>query len=165
MIWALQWAGPRLVSGGADGIVRLHDPTDLTLPINELPALPLAISSLSASADGKWAIATSLDGTAGLVDVQRGKWAGKVETGREGVKSGESELPAFTSALHPQAQCWAWTGRGARVAIRRIEGDALAEVDGDAEVEGKGPLGVDGSTVEIAKGRFGMGIEFVSVCG
>lgn len=70
--------------------MRLHDPAELSQEPVELPALPLAVASLSASADGKWAVATSLDGTAGLVDVTRGKWAGKVETGRQGVKSGES---------------------------------------------------------------------------
>lgn len=87
----MTWAGPRLVSGGADGIVRVHDAADLTAaPVHELPALPLAVSSLSSTRDGTWALATSLDGTAALVDVARGKTVAKVETGRAAVAAGES---------------------------------------------------------------------------
>lgn len=71
-------------------MVRLHDPADLALPINELPALPLAVSSLSSTSDGAYALATSLDGTAALVDVTNGKIAHKLETGREAVAEGES---------------------------------------------------------------------------
>ncbi|CAK9779809.1 WD40 repeat-like protein [Cutaneotrichosporon oleaginosum] len=134
-LWALAWLGPRLVSGGADGIVRIHDPTDLALPLNELEALPLAISSISGSADGRF-IASSLDGTVALAE--DGKWVDRFDTGRE------SDVPAYAAALHPQAEAWAWAGRGTKVALRRIS-DKLAGEESSATLE---------------KGRFGMTAKF-----
>lgn len=89
-LWSLAWCGSRLVSGSADGVVRIHDAADLTLPLNELSPLPLAVSSLSGSSDGKWALATSLDGTTAFVDTLKGRFTGKVETGREAVVKGQS---------------------------------------------------------------------------
>lgn len=188
-LWALTWAGDRLVSGGADGIVRLHDPADLALPLNELPALPLAVGSLTSTRDGKWALAASLDGTAALVNVGRGRLSSKVETGREGVAPGESgelpnegansdvtdrlsaELAAYAAAIHPTAACWAWTGRGSKLAIRSIDTAALEAADAETQDEDgeqatqAGPsnaLSGSGSVVDTVKGKFGMAVEFVS---
>ncbi|BEJ13438.1 hypothetical protein CspHIS471_0306120 [Cutaneotrichosporon sp. HIS471] len=133
-LWALAWLGPRLISGGADGIVRIHDPTDLSLPLNELDALPLAISSLSGAGD-KF-LASSLDGTVALaVD---GQWVDRLDTARE------SDVPAYAAALHPQAEACAWVGRGTTVALRRITA-SLAGEDSRATLE---------------KGRFGMTVKF-----
>jgi hypothetical protein len=51
----------------------------------ELPALPLAVSSLSASSDGRHALAAALDGTVALVDVEKKEVVSKCETAREKV--------------------------------------------------------------------------------
>lgn len=68
--------------------MRFHDPADLTQALDELPALPLAISSISAA--GTRALATSLDGTAALIDVEEKKFIDRVETGRVPPKAGEN---------------------------------------------------------------------------
>lgn len=68
--------------------MRFHDPADLTQALDELPALPLAISSISAA--GNRALATSLDGTAALIDVEEKKFIDRVETGRVPPKAGEN---------------------------------------------------------------------------
>ncbi|EJT50509.1 hypothetical protein A1Q1_00175 [Trichosporon asahii var. asahii CBS 2479] len=157
-LWALAWTSS-LISGGADGIVRFHDPADLTQALDELPALPLAISSISAAGDR--ALATSLDGSAALIDVEEKKFIDRVETGRVPPKAGENgewllqassppltaELAAYRGALAPDAGSWAWTGRGARVAIRPVG-------------EGEGALGGEGSVVDLGKGRFGMSVVY-----
>jgi WD repeat-containing protein 61 len=65
----------------------MYDANDLSIAVNELPALPLAISSLSSSADGKYALATALDGTAAVVGVKTGREGARVETARESVDS------------------------------------------------------------------------------
>lgn len=164
-LWALAWLGPRLVSGGADGIVRIHDPTDLALPLNELDALPLAISSISGSVDGRF-IASSLDGTVALAE--DGKWVDRVDTARDTgalaflplSPSAFTHLPhpspprsarltpdvsAYAAALHPQAEAWAWVGRGTKVGLRRISDKTLAGESTSATLE---------------KGRFGMTAKF-----
>jgi hypothetical protein len=58
---------------------------------------PLAISSLSVGADGRFAMGASLDGTVALVDVNEGKIVGSVETAREKVGGGSGEF--FFSVL------------------------------------------------------------------
>ncbi|TXT07292.1 hypothetical protein VHUM_03462 [Vanrija humicola] len=121
-LWALAWTPHGLVSGGADGVVRLHDPADLELPLNEFAAHPLAVSSLSAA--GALAISTSLDGAVVAIDVEKGKLRGRVDTGRA------PELPAYAAALHPSASALAWSGRGSKLAIRVI--DAAADDEGAA---------------------------------
>ncbi len=164
-LWALAWLGPRLVSGGADGIVRIHDPTDLALPLNELDALPLAISSISGSVDGRF-IASSLDGTVALAE--DGKWVDRVDTARDTgalaflplSPSAFTHLPhpspprsarltpdvsAYAAALNPQAEAWAWVGRGTKVGLRRISDKTLAGESTSATLE---------------KGRFGMTAKF-----
>lgn len=65
-------------------MVRVHDAADLSLPLNEI-SLPLAVASLSSSSDGKYALATALDGTAAFVDVGNAAEAGRVETARSAV--------------------------------------------------------------------------------
>lgn len=57
------------------------------MPLNELPALPLAISSLSGTSDGRWGLASALEGTVGLLDVEGQKWGDRIETARESGKS------------------------------------------------------------------------------
>jgi WD repeat-containing protein 61 len=57
--------------------------------LHDISSHPLAITSLSSTFDGKYALATSLDGTVALVDVVNGSVVGKVETGREKAAEGE----------------------------------------------------------------------------
>jgi len=62
--------------------------------LHDISSHPLAITSLSSASDGKYALATSLDGTVALVNVVNGSVVGKVETGREKAAEGEKgELP------------------------------------------------------------------------
>ncbi|KAL7420322.1 Ski complex subunit Rec14 [Cryptotrichosporon argae] len=157
--WALAWMSTnRLVAGSADGHLRYYDPTDLAVPLHDVAALPLAVSSVSAS-DAGYVLATSLDGT--VVLVQDGEVLGKVETGREKVGEGENELPAFASAIHPHAAAWAWSGRSSKLAIRPL---SVPETSGDGAANGeagRGPLGGDGGkVVDTGKGRFGMDVRF-----
>lgn len=85
-IWALQWtAKNNLVSGCSDGHIRIWDPSELAKPIHNLSTHPLAITSLSTTADGQYVLGTSLDGSVVLVDTVEGTIAGKVDTGREKV--------------------------------------------------------------------------------
>ncbi|WRT63508.1 uncharacterized protein IL334_000413 [Kwoniella shivajii] len=160
-IWALSWTSSnKLVSGSADGHLRVWDPSELSKPIYDLSSHPLAISSLSTTKDGKKALATSLDGSVVLIDVEQGTVLGKVETGREKAGEGEKELPAFTSAIHPEEKCWAWSGRSSKLAIRSIE--SIAEVNGNGESSGsgRGVLGGAGKVIDTGKGKFGMDLQF-----
>ncbi|KAL1406915.1 Ski complex subunit Rec14 [Vanrija albida] len=161
-LWALAWSPAGLVSGGADGVVRVHDATDLELPLNEFAVHPLAVSSLSAA--GTLALSTSLDGTVAAVDLASGAVRGRLETGRVAVDEGlggESltsdrrltpELPAYAAALHPATSALAWAGRGSRLAIRAV--DAAAGDEGDGILSGAG------SVVDLVKGKFGMDVQF-----
>ena len=75
------------------------------------------------------------------------------------------ELPAYTSAIHPTAACWAWAGRGSKLALRPIDSAALAAAaddEGDSAAPGAGALGGEGSVIDTGKGKFGMAVEFVS---
>lgn len=175
-IWALQWTSQNhLVSGCSDGHIRIWDPTEVTDPLYNLSTHPLAITSLSASSDGKHVLGASLDGSVVLVDVLEGTVLGKVDTGREKV-GGENgrcpivnfayyqAVPAFTAALHPEMKCWAWSGRSSKLAIRTIESDETSETtNGQAEgSQSQGRLAGGGKIVDTAKGRFGMDVQFVS---
>ncbi|GFZ44693.1 hypothetical protein JCM24511_02417, partial [Saitozyma sp. JCM 24511] len=162
-IWALSWtATNHLVSGCADGHLRIFDAAELAAPVYDIPSNPLAVTSVSCSRDGKRALASSLDGSVVLVDTSEGRILGKVETGREKAASGEQELPAFTSALHPDIKCWAWSGRSSKVGIRPImeeEASNDEELDGSAAV-GRGPLGGEGGVIDTGKGKFTMSLNF-----
>ncbi|WVW81637.1 hypothetical protein I302_103632 [Kwoniella bestiolae CBS 10118] len=164
-IWALKWTSSnKLLSGSADGHLRIWDPTELSKPLYDLTSNPLAISSISTDSSGRYGLSTSLDGTVVLVDIENGEVRGRVETGREVVGEGEKELPAFTSAIHPQQKCWAWSGRSSKVAIRSIDQDLISAesqegVNGDSSNK-KGGLGGDGKVVDTGKGKFGMDVQF-----
>ncbi|OCF43764.1 hypothetical protein I317_02368 [Kwoniella heveanensis CBS 569] len=165
-IWALSWTSTnKLISGSADGHLRIWDPTELAKPIHDLSSHPLAISSLSTSSDGKFALATSLDGSVVLADVEEGIEVGRVETGREKVAEGQSELPAFAAAIHPTSQCWAWSGRSSKLAIRSIYQDgpsvsASASAGEDSEGSSRGLLGGEGKVIDTGRGKFGMDVQF-----
>ncbi|WVF66299.1 hypothetical protein IAT40_001039 [Kwoniella sp. CBS 6097] len=162
-IWALSWtSNNKLISGSADGHLRIWDPTELSKPIHDLSSHPLAISSLSSSRDGKYALATSLDGSVVLVDVEEGIEVGRVETGREKAAEGENELPAYAAAIHPTSQCWAWSGRSSKLAIRSISQSQDASTSGsDSEGSSRGALGGDeGKVVDTGRGKFGMDVQF-----
>ncbi|WVQ93920.1 hypothetical protein IAU59_000998 [Kwoniella sp. CBS 9459] len=165
-IWALSWTSSnKLISGSADGHLRIWDPTELSKPIHDLSSHPLAISSLSSSKDGKYALATSLDGSVVLVDVEEGIEVGRIETGREKAAEGENEIPAYAAALHPSSQCWAWSGRSSKLAIRSISQDAAgsSSAGAGAESEGnssRGLLGGVGKVVDTGRGKFGMDVQF-----
>ena len=66
--------------------------------LTELPSLPLAVSSLSSTGDGKYALATALDGTVGLIDLGSRSFVDRIETGRVGVTS-ESGSGALNAGL------------------------------------------------------------------
>ncbi|OCF71338.1 hypothetical protein I204_07965 [Kwoniella mangroviensis CBS 8886] len=163
-IWALKWTSTnKLLSGSADGHLRIWDPTESELstkPIYDLTSNPLAISSISITEDGKYALSTSLDGTVVLIDIENGEVVGKVETGREVVGEGEKELPAFTSAIHPQNKCWAWSGRSSKLAIRSIDQLSPQEGEGVNGNTTRGGLGGNGKIVDTGKGKFGMDLQF-----
>nr|XP_031859914.1 uncharacterized protein CI109_004763 [Kwoniella shandongensis]KAA5526986.1 hypothetical protein CI109_004763 [Kwoniella shandongensis] len=160
-IWALSWTpSNKLISGSADGHLRVWDANELSKPIHDISSHPLAISSLSTSSDGKKALATSLDGTVILVDVDEGSQLAKVETGREKAVEGEHELPAFSSALHPESACWAWSGRSSRLAIRPMANSTEPESNGSGEGSGRGVLGGEGKVIDTGKGKFGMDLKF-----
>jgi WD repeat-containing protein 61 len=89
-IWGLAYTPLHLISGAADGHLRIYDPQSLSTPIHNIAANPLAISSLSTTTDGKYALSTSLDGSVVLVDAVEGRVVGRVETGREKAADGES---------------------------------------------------------------------------
>lgn len=89
-IWALTYTPQHLISGSSDGHLRIFDPSALAEPLYDIPSHPLAITSLSSTSDGKYALAASLDGTVVLVDVRNGTVVGKVETGREKAAEGEN---------------------------------------------------------------------------
>jgi WD repeat-containing protein 61 len=55
------------------------------------------------------------------------------------------DVPAYAAALHPQAEAWAWVGRGTKVGLRRISDKTLAGESTSATLE---------------KGRFGMTAKF-----
>lgn len=150
-------------------MIRIHDPTDLELAVNEFAVHPLAVSSLSAA--GSLALSTSLDGAIVAVDIEGGKVRGRVDTGRVAVgeglggescrcwegKEGEltpPELPAYAAALHPSSSAFAWSGRGSRLAIRSLDLGADDE-------SGAGILSGAGSVVDLVKGRFGMDVQYV----
>jgi WD repeat-containing protein 61 len=151
--------------------------------VYDIPSNPLAVTSVSCSRDSKRALASSLDGSVVLVDISEGRILGKVETGREKAASGEQgedptvatelelttkELPAFTSALHPDLKCWAWSGRSSKLGIRPITEDAasndeeLAEDGSGHAAVGRGPLGGEGGVIDTGKGKFTMSLKFVS---
>lgn len=89
-IWALSWtAADRLVSGCADGHLRVYDPLEFSAPLYDIAANPLAVTSLSASRDGKLVLASSLDGSVTLTDVLGGRVIGRVETSRSPAVAGE----------------------------------------------------------------------------
>lgn len=167
-IWSLAWtAENQLISACADGHLRIYDSTQLTAPLHDLPAHPLAISSLSSNVAGSRSLSISLDGTAVLVQPKQGVVMAKVDTGREKAASGESgesktsrfaqtELPAYTGALHPQDRCWAWSGRSSKIAIRHMQQDT-----GD-DSQDQGLLSGEGTVIEAGKGKFGMDLQFVS---
>ncbi|WWC66979.1 uncharacterized protein I206_100886 [Kwoniella pini CBS 10737] len=165
-IWALKWTSTnKLISGSADGHVRIWDPSEITTkPIYDLSSHPLAISSLSTTSDGKYALATSLDGSVVLVDVEDGTVVGRVETGREVVGGGEKELPAFTSAIHPEGKCWAWSGRSSKLAMRPIDQIVPEangeEANGEASNNRRGGLGGESKAIDTGKGKFGMDVQF-----
>jgi WD repeat-containing protein 61 len=73
------------VSGAADGHMRIFDASQPSLAVHDIPTNPLAISSLSVSADGRYALGASLDGTVALVNVSEGKIEGMMDTAREKV--------------------------------------------------------------------------------
>ena len=90
-IWALAWTPlNHVISGCADGHLRIFDPSELSQPIHDLPTHPLAITSLSVSGDGNRALAASLDGSVVMVGTMDGREVGRVETGREKAGPGES---------------------------------------------------------------------------
>ncbi|KAK4683813.1 WD repeat-containing protein 61, partial [Tremellales sp. Uapishka_1] len=154
-IWALSYTSrSKVLTGCADGHVRIFDSQELSAPIHNFSSHPLAITSLSSSSDGSKSLATSLDGTVVLFDVEEGKEVGRVETGREKVGGDESELPAFSAALHPESKCWAWSGRSSKIAIRPITD---SDVGGESS---RGSLGGAGKTIETGKGKFGMDVKF-----
>ncbi|WVR03408.1 hypothetical protein IAU60_000399 [Kwoniella sp. DSM 27419] len=163
-IWALKWTPTKLVSGSADGHIRIWDPTELAKPIHDLSTHPLAISSLSTSADGRYALGTSLDGSVVLVDVEEGVEKGRVETGREAAAEGGNELPAFASAIHPESKAWAWSGRSSKLSIRSIPSDQAGSTSANGETNGEGSrrglLGGEGKVVDTGKGKFGMDVQF-----
>jgi len=88
-IWALSYTPTHLISGSSDGHLRIFDPSSLAEPLHDIASHPLAITSLSTTSDGQYALGTSLDGTVVLVDVVNGGVLGKVETGREKAVDGE----------------------------------------------------------------------------
>lgn len=75
-----------------------------------------------------------------------------------------SGLPAFAGALHPNLDCWAWSGRSSKVAIRSFDKPSTeAESAGDDQgIAGKGGLGGSGKVIDTGKGKFGMDLQFVS---
>ncbi|WWD22815.1 hypothetical protein CI109_107309 [Kwoniella shandongensis] len=147
-IWALSWTpSNKLISGSADGHLRVWDANELSKPIHDISSHPLAISSLSTSSDGKKALATSLDGTVILVDVDEGSQLAKVETGREKAVEGEHA-------------CWAWSGRSSRLAIRPMANSTEPESNGSGEGSGRGVLGGEGKVIDTGKGKFGMDLKF-----
>lgn len=196
-IWALNYTPQHLISGASDGHLRIFDPTALADPLHDIASNPLAITSLSSTSDGKYALSTSLDGKVVLVDVVNGVVVGKVETGREKAAEGEKgaslfplmlpflflyrmsrahaggiELAGYAAAIHPQAACWAWSGRSSKLGIRQIPG-ALATENGESvtangngnengdEAAGRGALAGEGKVVDTGKGKFGMDVKFV----
>jgi len=85
----LSYTPQHLISGSSDGHLRIFDPSSLAEPLYDLASHPLAITSLSSTSDGKYALGTSLDGIVVLVDIVNGSVLGKVETGREKAAEGE----------------------------------------------------------------------------
>ena len=84
-IWALKWTHTNhLVSGCADGHLRVFDAGEPSAAVHDLAAHPLAVTSLSVSKDGRRALSASLDGTVVLLHPKEGKVLGKLETGRQG---------------------------------------------------------------------------------
>ncbi|ORY22977.1 WD40-repeat-containing domain protein [Naematelia encephala] len=155
-IWALTWTRlNHLISGCADGHLRIWDSAALSQPIHDIPSHPLAITSLSTSEDGTRALAASLDGTIACVDVQEGRVIGKCETGREKV-AGENEIPAYAVGLHPNNKCWAWSGRSSKLAVRQMN----EEVEANGHGVGQGPLSGETSVIDTGKSKFGMDLKF-----
>jgi hypothetical protein len=73
-----------------------------------------------------------------------------------------SELAGYTSAIHPEGSCWAWSGRSSKLGIRQVS-SGLSNENGETNGEaGRGPLGGAGKVVDTGKGKFGMDVKFVS---
>ncbi|RXK36685.1 hypothetical protein M231_06072 [Tremella mesenterica] len=162
-IWALSWtSADRLISGCADGHIRVYDPSDLTVPLQDIHANPLAISSLATSSDGRYALSGSLDGTVALLDLESGEEVGKSDTGRE--KIGDTTLPAFACAVHPSLSCWAWSGRSSKLGFRTIPKDSISKIITE-DINGQGessfnPLSGEARVIDTGKGKFGMDVKF-----
>ena len=89
-IWALSWTSlNHLVSGSADGRLRVYLPDALSNPLFDISPHPLAVTSISSSSDGKRSLSASLDGTVALVDLVEGTLLEQVDTGREKIGHGE----------------------------------------------------------------------------
>jgi len=89
-IWSLAWTPQnQVISACADGRLRVYDSTQLSAPLHDIGAHPLAVSSLSTNSTGSRALSISLDGTAVLLDPIEGSVLGRVETGREKAAAGE----------------------------------------------------------------------------
>jgi WD repeat-containing protein 61 len=72
------------------------------------------------------------------------------------------ELAAYTSALHPNLECWAWSGRSSKLAIRTMSDTSSSESSSNGEGSSRGALGGEGKVIDTGKGKFGMDLQFVS---
>jgi hypothetical protein len=79
------------------------------------------------------------------------------------------ELPGYAAAIHPNGECWAWSGRSSKLGIRRITDltpgheDSEAHGNGNGNGIGRGALAGTGAVVDTGKGKFGMDVKFVSL--
>ncbi|ODN80498.1 hypothetical protein L202_02729 [Cryptococcus amylolentus CBS 6039] len=152
-LWNVAWLhSNNIISASADGHLRIYDSSSLTAPVHTIPSHPLAISSLSVTADGTRALAASLDGTVVAIDTDSGEILGKVETASEAIGEDEFEVPAFACAIHPQGTSWAWAGRGSRI--------GLGSISAEASSEGQGILSGPRSAVDVGKGKFCMDLQY-----
>jgi hypothetical protein len=73
--------------------------------------------------------------------------------------------------LHPEGTSYAWSGRSSKVIIRSmgamddaVNGTDVDMGEGKETAVGSGPLSAEGAVVEAGKGKFGMALEYVSLC-
>ncbi|ORX34965.1 WD40-repeat-containing domain protein [Kockovaella imperatae] len=159
-VWALAWTPlDHIISGSADGHIRVHSATDLSVPLQDAGSHPLAITSLSVTEDGRRSLSTSLDGTVVLFDPLEGRDLDRLDTSREKV-DGDRELPAFSCAVHPSMKCWAWSGRSSKIAMRSISQADHAESSTNGDGVGRSLLSGETKLVETGKGKFGMDLKF-----
>lgn len=124
-VWGAQWtAKDQVISISADGSVKQWDCSS-GQTIQERPAHPRGITSLSVSPSGEQVLYNSLEGLTSLWDLTSGEVVGTHESFVR--TAGEQTEPAWSVSLHPNGETFATTGGLGCVSIRSAQKDNFGQ--------------------------------------